>query len=60
MNEHQLRTHFEVLLLRRESGFFSKTVKFPDNRIKATSNSFKTHPLFHVMQWFEMFQFLDV
>ena len=40
-----------VLLLRRESGFFSKTVKFPDNRIKTTSISFKTvhfifYPLF--------------
>ena len=42
MHEHVLRTHFQVLLLRRESGFFSKTVKFPDSRIKTTSISFKT------------------
>ena len=60
MNEQQLRTHFQVLLLRRESGFFSKTVKFPDNRIKATSILVKTHPLFHVMQRIEMFHYLDV
>ena len=48
MHEHVLRTHFQVLLLRRESGFFSKTVKFSDNRIKTTSISFKTvHFLFY-------------
>ena len=38
MHENVLRTHFQVLRLRRESGFFSKTVKFPDNRIKTSSN----------------------
>ena len=51
MHEHVLRTHFQVLLLFRESGLFSKTVKFPDNRIKTTSISLKTvhfifYPLF--------------
>ena len=34
MHEHVLRTHFQLLLLPRESGFFSKKVKFPDNRKK--------------------------
>ena len=42
MHEHVLRTYFQVLLLRRESGFFSKTVKFQDTRIKTAPISFKT------------------
>ena len=52
MHEHVLRTHFQVLLLHCESGFFSKMVKFgPNNRIKTTSISFRTvhfifYPLF--------------
>ena len=51
MHEHVLKTHFQLLLLRSESGFFSKKVKFPDNRKKATSISFETahfifYPLF--------------
>ena len=37
MNMTVLRTHFQVLLLHRENGFFSKAVKFPDSRIKTTS-----------------------
>ena len=41
MQEHVLRTHFQVLLLHCESGFFSKMVKFgPNNMIKTTSISF--------------------
>ena len=42
MHEHVLRIHLQLLLLRRESGFISKTVKFPDNRIKTTSISLTT------------------
>ena len=52
MHEHVLQTHFQVLLLLCESGFFSKMVKFgPNNRMKTTSISFTTvhfifYPLF--------------
>ena len=50
MHEHVLRTHFQVLLLHRESGFFAKTVKFPDKKIKTTSISFKTvHFIFYLL-----------
>ena len=34
MHEYVLRTQFQLLLLRCESGFFSKTVNFPDSRKK--------------------------